>query len=74
MTDIRGTIQSMLLKGQDPKEYLIEVCRPQCNNYQQKLQRCEKALQNMESADPELSCMYPLRDWVTCIVGCVHLF
>jgi ubiquinol-cytochrome c reductase subunit 6 len=71
MSDIRGTIRGMLEKGQDPKEYLIEVCRPQCTSLQQKLQRCETALKNMTHADPELSCMYPLRDWVTCVDGCV---
>lgn len=73
MSDVRGTVKGMLEKGQDPKEYLIEVCRPQCNNWQAKLQRCETALKNMTNADPELSCMYPLRDWVTCIDGCVCL-
>ena len=72
MSDVRSTVRGMLEKGQDPKEYLIEVCRPQCNNWQAKLQRCETALKNMTNADPELSCMYPLRDWVTCIDGCVQ--
>ena len=72
MTDIRGTVRGMLEKGQDPKDYLIEVCRPQCSSYQQKLQRCEVALKNMTNADPELSCMYPMRDWVTCVDACVH--
>jgi ubiquinol-cytochrome c reductase subunit 6 len=72
MSDIRGTIKSMIEKGQDPKDYLIEVCRPQCISLQQKLQRCETALKNMTNADPELSCMYPLRDWVTCVDGCVY--
>ena len=72
MADIRGTIRSMIEKGQDPKEYLIEVCRPQCTGLQQKLQRCENTLKNMTNADPELSCMYPMRDWVTCVDGCVH--
>ena len=61
----------MLEKGQDPKDYLIEICRPQCTSLQQKLQRCETALRNMTHADPELSCMYPLRDWVTCVDSCV---
>ena len=73
MSDIRGTIRDMLQKGQDPKDYLIEICRPQCSALQQKLQRCETALKNMSNADPELSCMYPLRDWVTCIDACVQL-
>jgi ubiquinol-cytochrome c reductase subunit 6 len=71
MSEVKGTVKAMLLKGQDPKEYLIEVCRPQCTSLQQKLQRCETALKNMTHADPELSCMYPLRDWVTCVDSCV---
>lgn len=72
MTEIQTT-RAMLEKGQDPKDYLIEVCRPQCNGLQQKLQRCEVALKNMTNADPELSCMYPFRDWVTCVDACVPL-
>jgi len=52
MADVRNTIRGMLEKGQDPKEYLIEVCRPQCIAVQQKLQRCEIALKNMTNADP----------------------
>lgn len=71
MSDLKGTIRGMLEKGQDPKDYLIEICRPQCTALQQKLQRCETALKNMTHADPELSCMYPLRDWVTCVDACV---
>ena len=72
MSDLKGTIKGMLEKGQDPKDYLIEICRPQCTALQQKLQRCETALKNMAHADPELSCMYPLRDWVTCVDACVR--
>ena len=71
MTDYKTTIKTMLEKGQDPKEYMIEVCRPECKAKFDKLQRCEYALKNMTNADPELSCMYPFRDWVTCIDGCV---
>ena len=73
MSDIKSTVRGMLEKGQDPKDYLIEVCRPQCTNFQEKLQRCEVKLKNMTNADPELSCMYPLRDWVTCVDACVLL-
>lgn len=72
MSDVTKTIKSMLEKGQDPKEYLLEVCRPECKAKADKLHRCEVALKNMSDADPELSCMYPLRDWVTCIDSCVH--
>lgn len=71
MSEVAKTIRSMVEKGQDPKEYMIEVCRPECKAKFDKLQRCETALKNMTDADPELSCMYPLRDWVTCIDGCV---
>lgn len=71
MSELKGTIRAMIEKGQDPKDYLIEICRPQCTALQQKLQRCETALKNMTHADPELSCMYPLRDWVTCVDACV---
>lgn len=71
MSEVTTTIKNMLEKGQDPKEYTIEVCRPQCKAKHEKLQRCETALKNMSEADPELSCMYPLRDWVTCIDACV---
>ena len=71
MTDYKATVKTMLEKGQDPKEYMIEICRPECKSKFDKLQRCEYALKNMTNADPELSCMYPFRDWVTCVDGCV---
>lgn len=74
MSDVTSTIKSMLEKGQDPKEFMIEVCRPECKAKFDRLQRCESALKSMTDADPELSCMYPLRDWVTCIDGCVNTF
>lgn len=73
MSEVTKTVKSMLEKGQDPKDYLIEVCRPECKAKADKLHRCEVALKNMADADPELSCMYPLRDWVTCVDSCVLL-
>merc|ERR1711935_734536 len=63
---------NMLERGEDPKELLIEFCRPQCTFWENKLKRCESALQNMVNADPTKSCMYPLRDYVTCIDACVQ--
>ena len=66
------TVKDMIKRGEDPKEMLIEVCRPKCDYWEQKLKRCEIKLRNMEHADPEMSCMYPLRDWVTCVDGCVQ--
>ncbi len=61
----------MLMRGEDPKDIVIEVCRPKCTWYADKLKRCEVKLKSIENADPEMSCMYPFRDWVTCIEGCV---
>ena len=66
------TTKSMLEKGEDPKEMMMEICKPTCKFWADKLKRCEIKLKNMENADPEMSCMYPFRDWVTCLDGCVN--
>ena len=71
--DYPKTIKSMLERGQDPKEMVIELCKPLCKHWEDKLHRCEATLKAMKSSDPEKSCMYPLRDLVTCIEGCVRL-
>lgn len=71
--DYPAATRSMLQRGQDPKEMLTEVCRPLCKHWEDKLKRCEAKLKSMTHADPEASCMYPLRDWVTCIDGCVTI-
>lgn len=62
----------MLARGEDPKDLLIEFCRPSCKYWEDKLKRCEVKLKSMEDADPTKSCMYPHRDWVTCVDGCVN--
>jgi len=62
----------MLDRGQDPKDMIIELCKPLCKHWEDKLHRCESALKAMKSTDPERSCMYPVRDWVTCVEGCVQ--
>mmetsp|Transcript_42404 Transcript_42404/g.49114 ORF Transcript_42404/g.49114 Transcript_42404/m.49114 type:complete len:92 (+) Transcript_42404:32-307(+) len=67
-----SSIRTMIQKGVDPKPKLIEFCKPSCKFWQDKLQRCEGALKTMKSADPEKNCMYPLRDWVTCLEACVQ--
>ena len=65
-------IKTMLQKGEDPKEMLIEHCKPKCTYWEDKLKRCEVALKNLTVVDPEKTCMYPMRDWVTCVEGCVQ--
>ena len=52
-----SSYRSMLQKGQDPKDMLIEACRPRCTHYQGKLERCEIKLKELAGADPELSCV-----------------
>jgi ubiquinol-cytochrome c reductase subunit 6 len=71
MENLPENTKSMVQRGQDPKEMLMEACKPECKHWFDKLSRCESALKNMKNADPEMSCMYPLRDWVTCLEGCV---
>jgi ubiquinol-cytochrome c reductase subunit 6 len=61
----------MLEKGQDPKDLTIEYCQPECKFWKDKLGRCEAAMKSMTGSDPEKNCMYPLRDYVTCIEACV---
>lgn len=35
----------MLKEGKDPKDKLIEHCRPYCTYWKDKLERCEKKLE-----------------------------
>lgn len=72
MADINITIKSMLEKGQDPKDILIEYCKPQCAHWTKRLEKCEDALRNLEASDPEKTCMYPARDQIACIESCVR--
>jgi len=65
------TIKTMLENGQDPKEMLIEACQPECKFWKDKLARCEGTLKSSVSSDPEQTCMYPMRDYITCVEGCV---
>ena len=36
---------------------LIEVCKPRCEFWEKKLQRCEIKLKELAGADPEKSCV-----------------
>jgi ubiquinol-cytochrome c reductase subunit 6 len=70
--DISATIREMLARGTDPKEIVTEACKPQCKGFEEKLGRCESKLKEMKGSNAELSCMYPFRDWVTCVDACVN--
>ena len=66
--------RGMLERGEDPKEIMIEFCKPECSWWKGRLERCELALKNLTHADPSKTCMYPARDWITCLEGCVSIF
>ena len=68
-----GKIIAMLQKGEDPKPFVVEECKKRkiCESLFLRVQRCEKALEQMETSGEE-SCMYPMRDYVTCVEGWVQ--
>ena len=64
--------KNMLERGIDPKPLLMEVCEPMCHFWKEKLLRCEKKLEKIIKINPTKSCMYPMRDYVTCVEACVY--
>ena len=67
-----GYVKQMLKEGENPKELLIEDCKPQCTHWKGKLERCEAALEQIIKINPTKTCMYPMRDYVTCVEACVQ--
>lgn len=67
-----SAVKTMLERGEDPKEMMIEICKPSCTFWEEKLKRCEATLRTTGASDPEMTCMYPMRDWVTCVEACVQ--
>ena len=62
----------MISKGEDPKPDLLEECKPKCGHWKAKLERCEKQLEDIVKINPTKSCIYPMRDWVTCVEACTQ--
>ena len=67
-----GYIKTMLAEGENPKDLVIEECKPQCTHWKEKLERCEHKLAAVVRVDPTKTCMYPMRDYVTCIEACTQ--
>ena len=65
-------VLEMLKEGKDPKDKLIEHCKPNCHFWQEKLERCELKYEHMKAINPTKSCLYPMRDLVICIDACVN--
>lgn len=65
-------VEEMLKAGKDPKDKLIQDCSPNCVFWKDKLERCEDKLDYMIKLNPSKSCLYPARDWITCVDQCVN--
>lgn len=65
-------VHEMLSEGKDPKDKLIADCTPLCTFWKDKLDKCEMKLEEVIKLNPSKSCLYPMRDWVTCIEACVQ--
>ena len=61
----------MLDRGVDPKPMVLEFCKPLCHYWKEKLERCEAKLAVIIKINPTKTCMYPMRDYVTCVEACV---
>lgn len=66
--------ENLLNRGMDPKPLVLDFCKPQCIYWKEKLERCEKALEIVVKTNPTKTCIYPMRDWVTCVEACVRTF
>lgn len=65
-------VHEMLKNGKDPKDKLISHCSNHCTYWKDKLTKCESKLDQVIKVNPSKSCMYPMRDWVTCVDSCVN--
>ena len=65
-------VEQMLKEGEDPKPLLLEECKPQCTYWKDKLTRCESALEAIIKINPTKTCLYPMRDYVTCVEACTQ--
>ena len=61
---------SLVDRGVDPKPLVLEMCKPLCVYWKEKLERCEKKLSSIIKINPSRTCLYPMRDYVTCVEAC----
>ena len=65
-------VDKMLAEAEDPKPLVINDCMPQCTFWKDKLNRCEQQLEVVIKVNPTKTCIYPYRDWVTCVEACTQ--
>ena len=63
--------ENLLARGMDPKPLVLDFCKPQCIYWKEKLERCESKLEIVVKTNPTKTCIYAMRDWVTCVEACV---
>lgn len=65
-------VKTMIKEGQDPKPMLLEECKPQCEHWKGRLERCEAKLEHIIKINPTKTCLYAYRDFATCTEACVQ--
>lgn len=70
--ELHHKVLETLKNGEDPKEFVLEWCKPQCLQTWDVLKRCETALKIVKSADAEKSCIFRYRQWVECVENCAQ--
>ena len=70
MAGIQAEVKQDIANGEDPKPKVLAVCKPQCEFYWEKLKRCENALEGIIKINPTKTCLYPMRDYATCVEAC----
>ena len=65
-------VEQMLKAGEDPKPAVIKDCEPHCTYWKDKLTRCESQLEVVIKINPTKTCLYNMRDYVTCVEACTQ--
>ena len=65
-------IKTMLKEGENPKEMVLEDCKPHCTYWKNKLSRCETQLEVIIKVNPTKTCLYPMRDYANCLEACAQ--
>ena len=62
----------MIKEGENPKSLVLEECKPHCTYWKDKLTRCETQLEKIIKINPTKTCLYPMRDYATCVEACAQ--
>ena len=63
---------NLIEQGSDPKPLVLDYCKPHCIYWKEKLERCEQKLATIIKINPTKTCLYPMRDYVTCVEACAQ--